>query len=86
MAAGVIWICGERGITCGDPFGGHPADPNYSLTHFIRKGFYFTSGLAHAGHGSATGKIKIPRRAAGVIWICGERGIRTPGTVSHTAV
>ncbi len=62
------------------PLGGHPADPNYSLTHFIRKGFYFTSDLAHAEHGSVTGKIKIPQQAAGVIWICGERGIRTPGS------
>jgi hypothetical protein len=74
-------VCGERGITFGDPLGENLTSPYYYLTRCTRKVFLFYICPLSCKHGSSICKIKIPQFPAGVIWICGERGIRTPGTL-----
>jgi hypothetical protein len=73
FAEGVICLCGERGITFGDPLGEFLATPNYSLTRFTRMAFLFfplpqTAFLKFK-------KQKSPGFIEGVICLCGERGI-----------
>ena len=72
---------GERGITCGDPFWG----TLQSQTNPYGFLFIFLQALLKASIQRAFSKTNNPADA-GFVWPCGERGIRTPGTVSHTAV
>jgi hypothetical protein len=49
-------------------------------------GFYlFSLSLPESKLSDGFGKINNPA-IAGLFKLCGERGIRTPGTVTHTAV
>ena len=48
---------------------------------------YFPPPLMKASLQRVVGKINNPAATGGpVIHVCGERGIRTPGTVTRTAV
>ena len=63
------------------PWGNNLACQITPLFVSLIRSFYFPI-CPHSGKpDSATLKIKIPQLAAGVIWLCGERGIRTPGTL-----
>ena len=64
------------GLPAAIPFG-RSCNSKLLPTRFTRLVFLFLS-LSQTTFGKLQ-KIKIPQLAAGVIWSCGERGIRTPG-------
>ena len=82
LARGLFSLCGERGITFGDPRG--------RSQQYLNKPYRVFDYLSSA---SSESKLSLnlhqnnqPRCWRGLFRYCGERGIRTPGTVSHTAV
>ena len=75
------FLCGERGITFGDPVREYLANPNCSHTRFTRMVFLFLS-LSQTKSGKFQ-KQKSLSWAVGAICFCGERGIRTPGPASR---
>jgi hypothetical protein len=63
------------GITCGDPFGGtlqSQTNPDGFLFIFLQPQLKSSFQLGFR-------KINNPADA-GFVWLCGERGIRTPGS------
>ena len=73
-------LCGERGIIR------FVHDPRCEIQQLqITPDSFHSSGLfifvPFSNYVWKVPKTKIPQQAAGVIWFCGERGIRTPGTL-----
>jgi len=48
--------------------------------------FFFISYTKEFLFAYSKNKTLTARSSEGLLWLCGERGIRTPGTVTHTAV
>jgi hypothetical protein len=57
--AGFVKTLRREGITCGDPFGGSLATPNYSLTRFTRMVFLFSVTFSNCVWKAP--KTKIPQ-------------------------
>jgi hypothetical protein len=84
---GLGWVVSIQGLPSAIPFRKScKAKANTGFSEEKPVFFVFIMSFTkQVSFGHSKNKI-LRRMAEDLLWLCGERGIRTPGTVSHTAV